>query len=105
MADGVFGGSNPFAGMSGQGLWYLNEQPEAGFGKYVGGGNDAFSRWLRSQYGRYQSDYSGKLANTPSMQWTDYLSSLNPKGEYAQLGAWDRGESPRNWSGRTRWVW
>lgn len=99
--------TNPFQGITGMNLDYLNETPNAGWGAYLGGwgqGNDPFSQWLRGQQGRYYSMYQGENAKDPNLTWTNYLTTkINPQKEFAALDPYSRGERPQNWAGRTRW--
>ena len=97
---------NPFEGIQGLALDYLNEQPQAGWGAYLGSfgmGSDPYSNWLRGQQNRYYTQYQGLNAKQPNLKWTDYLQQLNPQKDYAALDPWSRGENPRGWAGRTRW--
>jgi hypothetical protein len=97
---------NPFEGIQGLALDYLNENPQAGWGQYLnafGLGSDPYSGWLRSQQNRYYTQYQGANAANPNLKWTDYLMQQNPQKEYQAMDPWSRGENPRAFQGRTRW--
>ena len=97
---------NPFEGINGIALDYLNENPTAGWGQYLntfGLGSDPYSQWLRSQQSRYYTQYQGLNAKDPNLTWTGYLQQLNPQKDFAALDPRSRGENPRGFQGRTRW--
>lgn len=97
---------NPFSGLSGLALDYLNEIPEAGWGAYLGAfglGGDPYSQWLRGQQKNYYTQFMGANASDPSLSWTGYLGKIDPKADFAKMNPWSRGENPRAWAGRTRW--
>jgi hypothetical protein len=101
-----FGQSNPFAGLSGLPLEYLNAVPSAGWGAYTNAfanNEDPFSRWLRSQLNRYYTSFEGQNAWQPNLTWTDYLQGIDPAKDFAGLSRQERGINPGNWLGRTRW--
>lgn len=98
--------TNPFAGLSGSSLDYLNATPSAGWGQYLntfGLGSDAYSRWLKNQQSNYYNRYSGENAKNPNLQWTQYLQQINPQKEFAAMDPYSRGENPQAFGGRTRW--
>ena len=101
-----FGSTNPFAGLQGVPLDYLNSNPEAGWGAYLnafGQGQDPFSNWLRGQQGRYYTRFSGQNAYQPNLTWTDYMRQLDPMKDFQSMDRYARGENPQSWAGRTRW--
>src|SRR5450759_3603220 len=97
---------DPFAGITGMSLDYLNANPTAGWGQYVntfGAGGDPYSTWLRGQQNQYYTKYSGENAKDNNLSWTDYLKTINPQAEFAAQAPYSRGITPSSWSGRTRW--
>jgi len=91
---------------------YLENNPQSLYTRFFSpwaSGDDAFSRWVRSQYGNTQQGYEAAFASNPDLTYGKYLSDLGP-GSFAQrwqsMNPQQRGESTNLFGGgRMQWIY
>lgn len=90
---------------------YLENNPNALYTRFFSpwaSGEDAFSRWVRSQYGNTRQGYEAAFASNPDLTYGSYMSGLGP-GHFAnrwqQMNPQQRGESTSLFGGgRLQWI-
>jgi len=93
-------------------LWYLNQDPTAGFFNYLqqrglAGGDSPVSRFAIGRQADYFNNYLSDAASNPDLGFYDYLQQKNfdPSAEYANQSPEQRGDfSSRTYVPRGRWV-
>lgn len=90
---------------------YLENNPSAAYTRFVSpwaSGEDAFSRFVRSQFGNVSQGYEAAFASNPDLGFQSYLSSLGPghfQQRWRQMNPQQRGESTSLFGGgRTQWI-
>ena len=78
----------------------------AALGMFTQGLNAPYlaKQFLQNQYSDLWSDYSAKVAGSPSYTWLDYLSNLDAQALYQNTPARARGEMPYYFMPRFRYV-
>jgi hypothetical protein len=64
---------------------YLDQNPDAVFTMATSpyaSGTDAFSSWVRNQYGQTQDAYKGALSMNPDLTYQQFLSDFGQQGFY-----------------------
>src|SRR5690606_17297686 len=90
---------------------YLEQNPQALFTRFISpwaSGEDAFSRYVRSQFGNTMQGYEAAFANNPDLTFARFLEGLGP-GFYQQrwrmMNPQQRGESANLFGGgRVQWI-
>jgi hypothetical protein len=90
---------------------YLETNPQAAFTRFFSpwaSGDDAFSRFVRSQYGNTQQGYEAAYASNPELTYQSYLQGLGPGNfsqRWARMNPQQRGESNSLFGGgRVQWI-
>lgn len=90
---------------------YLDQNPDAVYSMFTNsfaGGTDAFSNWMRNQYGQVSDAYKAALSVNPDLTFQQYLSDFGPQGFFARYMAQapaQRGVMPGPYGGgRVNWV-
>jgi hypothetical protein len=111
--DTTYGGDRDWAttpAIGGPG-GYLENNPQALFTRFFSpwaGGDDAFSKWTRSQFGNTMQGWEAAFASNPELTYGSYLQDLGPgsfANRWAMMNPQQRGESNSLFGGgRVQWI-
>lgn len=87
----------------------INTDPYTAFGRYLEGKNKPQQDFLMKNYSRYQLGYTSEASRNPLLNFLDYLNGkgsmgFNADNEYKTSTSSQRGENPRNFVGRVKYV-
>lgn len=113
--DSAYGGSRGAGGYVGTpvGDIYLRDNPNVAYARYTSGfgglGEDAFAKFVQSQYRNANSGYLSALATNPNLNFSrDYLPNMGGeqffRNKFNSLAPQQRGEQTGLWSPRSRWI-
>ena len=98
---------HPFKRGMAENSWQFGEQnPEAPWTGYLAqlgfGGTDPKGTWARGLYGRAQEGYAAAQQKSTTLNWQDYLHSLNIPQMYAGLSPNQKGYNDQQFGGPAR---
>jgi hypothetical protein len=111
----TYGGQWGTQGVTGTpfGSIYLRDNPNVAYARYTSGfgglGDDAFSKFVQSQYRNANAGYLSALATNPNLDfYRDYLPGLGGEQFFRErfqgLAPSQRGENQGLWAPRARWI-